>query len=72
MKCKLARVESNRRLAKCERVTASNRVETHSKEKGGVQKDLMVKNSVDSAEINIDTTIGERNEFEFEKASDVR
>ena len=53
-------------------MTASDRVRAHSKEKGGVQKDLMVKNSVDSAEINIDTTIGERNEFEFGKASDVR
>ena len=53
-------------------MTASDRIRTHSKEKGGVQKDLLVKNTVDSAEIDIDSTIGERRDFEIRQARGVR
>jgi hypothetical protein len=46
-------------------MTTSYRVRAQSEKEGGVQKDLLVKNTVDSAEINVNTTIGKRRYFEI-------
>ena len=48
------------RLAQCERMAAGDRISTKSEEQGRVKEDLMMKDAVNSAKINLDTPVRKR------------